>query len=173
MSKSDTPVDDMEATMSMNSVKYPPMSFLLQPTLFVVMNVSLILAIWVRLTGAGWGIILWGIPLLLLAALHFGVQVTAIRRVPEVEPSYILSILLSNLFLFLGFTLQVDVGDTPEYYLALAVFYNKYLKGGYGNPVPDAQVSIYMLTSIGFLIGLIACWFLLLGKSFRKRENNV
>jgi hypothetical protein len=85
------------------------------------------------------------------------------------KPSYILLILLSNLFLFLGFALQVDVGDAPGSYLAIVVFYEKYFKHGSWNTIPDGQSSIYMYTSIGFLIALIVSWFFLRGKSFRKQ----
>jgi hypothetical protein len=165
-------VDDIEATMSMNSAESRQMSILLQLTLFLIMTVTLILAIWVRLTGAGWFIILWGIPLLILAILHFGFQVTAIRKASKMKPSYILLMLLSNLFLFLGFALQVDAGDGPGSYLAIVVFYHKYLKHSYANPVPQGQFSFYLYTNIAFLIALIVSWFFLLGTSFRKQEKN-
>ena len=88
------------------------------------------------------------------------------------EPSYILLILLSNLLLFLGFASQVDVGDAPGSYLAIAVFFEKYFKHGSLKSIPDGQSSIYMYISIGFLIALIVSWFFLLGKSFLKQENN-
>jgi hypothetical protein len=135
------------------------------------MIVTLILGIWVRLTGAGWLIIIWGIPLLILAALHFGYQLKAIGRVPKMEPSYVLLILLSNLLLFLSFASQVDFGDAPGSYLAIAVFYERYFESGALQPIPDGQASIYMYISIGFLIGLIVSWFFLLGKSFLKQQN--
>ena len=166
------PVNDIEATISMNTVETPAKTILLQRTLFIVMAVTIILGIWIRLIGVGWFLVFLGLPLLFLAILHTRFQVSAIRRVPNMKPSYVSLILLSNLFFFLGFALQVDFGDQGGEYLAIAAFYDLYFNQGPRNYIPDSQSYIYIYTSIGFLLALIVSWFFLRGKFFLKQENS-
>jgi hypothetical protein len=144
MGNRDETDNTMQSTVSQHYVESPPKSTLLQPALLLIMAATLILGIWVRLTGIGWNILLWGIPLLLLATFHCWFQVKAIHRVPKMEPEYILLILLSNLFLFLGFTLQVDSSDAPGSYVAILIFYEKYFKHGSWEYIPDRQSTFYM-----------------------------
>lgn len=144
----------------------------IKPTLFFIMVMTLVFSIWVRLMVSGWYLILFGIPLLILAEQHFVFQVSAIRKVSKMKPSHILLILVSNLFFFLGFALQVDAGDAPGAFLAVAVFYNHYFGNGAGGPMCDGQFYQCMYPSIYFLVALIASWFFLLRTSFWKRENS-
>jgi len=142
-------------------------------TLWLIMITTIIMGMWIRTIGVGWGLLVFGIPLLIIGILHFVFQVSAIRRVSKMKPSYIPMILLSNLFFFLGFALQVDAGDGSGY-LAIAVFYGHYISRESWDYVLSHQpagLSIYMFTSIAFLVALIASWFFLRGKHLLKQEN--
>jgi len=113
-----------------------------------------------------------GIPLLFLAALHLMFQVSAIRRVSKMKPAYIPLILLSDLFFFLGFTLQVDFGDEGGAYLAIVAFYDLYFKHGARDYIADGQFYTFVYASIAFLVALIVSWFFLRGKSFLKQQKS-
>jgi hypothetical protein len=169
------PVNYKEATTSMNTVESPAKISSLQITLYLVMAATLILAIWIRLMGAGWFLVIFGLILVIIAGFHLRFQVSAIRRVSKMKPSYISLILLSNLFFFLGFALQVDFGDQYGDYVALAIFYDHYFKHeswDYLMEHQPAELNIYMYTSIAFLVALIVSWFFLRGKHFLKQENS-
>jgi hypothetical protein len=107
-----------------------------------------------------------------LAALHFMFQVRAIRRVSKMKPSYIPLILLSDLFFFLGFTLQTDFGDQGGAYLAIVAFYDNFFNDGTRTNIPEVNSFLYMYISIGFLVALIVSWFFMRGKYFLKQENS-
>lgn len=168
------PVNDKEATTSRNTVETSRKTILLQLTLFLVMATTLILGIWIRLMGVGWYLVFYGLILVIIAGFHLRFQVSAIRRVSKMKRSYIPLILLSNLFFFLGFTLQVDFGDQYGGYVALAIFYDYYFKHeswDYLMQHQPMELDIYMYTSIAFLVALIVSWSFLRGKHFLKQEN--
>jgi hypothetical protein len=108
-----------------------------------------------------------------IVVLHFGLQVTAIRRSWKMKSSYITLILLSDLFLFLGFALQVDVADGPGSYVAIDIFYNSFFGHGDLSAVTTRQTSIDVYASLTFLIALLISWFFFLGKSFLNQEGHV
>ena len=156
----------------MDTVDMPAKPLPLQLALFLILAITLVFSIWVRLIGAGWLLVFFGIPLLILAVSHFVSQISAIRKVPRMKPAYISVILASDLLLFLGFALQVDFGDAPGSYLAIAAFYNFYFGRGGGGPIPDGQSSFYMVASLVFLVAVIASWIFLLRSSSLKRDGD-
>lgn len=148
-------------------------STLLQLTLYLVMIATIILSVWIRMIGAGWLLFLFFIPLVIVSVIHFATHVNAIRKIPVMKPHYIFLILSSNLFFFLGYTLQVDTGDTSGG-LALALFFKEYF-----NFIPrflrihSSEESKFMLISLCSLIAVIASWFFLIpGKYFLKESNS-
>ena len=149
--------------ISSSSVETPTKTSPLQRTLYLVMAVTLILGTWARLVGIGWILIFIGIPLLFLAILHLMFQVWAIRRVSKMKPAYIPLILLSNLFFFLGFALQVDFGDEGGAYLAIVSLYDLFFKPGARDYIAAGQFNTYVYASIGFLAALIVSWFFYAG----------
>jgi len=148
-------------------------STLLQLTLYLVMIATIILSVWIRMIGAGWLLFLFFIPLVIVSVIHFVTHINAIRKIPVMKPHYIFLILSSNLFFFLGYTLQVDTGDTSGG-LALALFFKEYF-----NFIPrflrihSSEESKFMLISLCSLIAVIASWFFLIpGKYFLKESNS-
>ncbi len=168
------PVNHEKAATSMNVFESPTKISPLELTLYLVMAVTLLLGIWIRLMGVGWYLVFFGLMLIVIAGFHLRFQVSAIRRVSKMKPSYIWLILLSNLFFFLGFALQVDFGDQYGGYVALAIFYDYYFKHESWDYLMNHQpveLNTYMYASIAFLVALIVSWFLLRGKYFVKQEN--
>jgi hypothetical protein len=88
------------------------------------------------------------------------------------KPAYIPLILLSNLFFFLGFALQVDFGDEGGAYLAIVSLYDLFVKPGARDYIADGQFNTYVYASIAFLVALIVSWFFLRGKSFLKQQKS-
>lgn len=169
-------VSDVKEILVVSIRKIFTKAFLLQLIMFLVMTGIITLGIWVRIMNVGWFLVFSFIPLILVVILHFVFQILAIYMVPKMKPSYIALILLSNLFFFLGFALQIDFGDGPNSGgLAIAVFYNYYFNHASGNNSPGGGQFdyIFMFISIGFLVALIVSWFfLLLWKPFLKPENS-
>ncbi len=155
----------------MDTVDTPAKPIRLQLSLFLILVITLVLSIWVRLMGAGWYLIFFGIPLLILAVLHLLFQVSAIRKISKMKPAYAAVILASDLLFFLGFALQVDFGDAPGAYLAIAAFYGYYFGSG-AKPIPDGLSSSFMVISIICLVAVIASWVILHRASFLKRDGD-
>jgi len=166
------PVNDINSTTPSREVDPSTAIPGLQPTLFLVMAITVGLGVLVRLSAAGWLMILFFIPDVILTIIHSFIQIRAIRRVSEMKPSYVPLILLSNLFFFLGFALQVDFGDAPETYVAILAFFSFHFNKPWAlEEIPGNNgFETFFLTSIGFLIALIVSWFLLSGKLFLKKE---
>ncbi len=162
----------VEPINDMSTVETPAKTTSLQLTLYLVMAVTIILAILIRIMSPGWFLVFLCIPLMFLAALHFMFQVRAIRRVSKMKPSYISLILLSDLFFFLGFALQTDFGDQGGGYLAIVAFYDYFFSDGTRTNISGVNSYLYMYISLGFLVALIVSWFFLRGKYFLKQENN-
>lgn len=155
----------------MNTAESPSKSNRIQIVLYLVMSVALVLGIWIRLLGAGWFLVCLGLPLIIIAILHLMFQISAIRRISKMKPSYIPLILLSNLFFFLGFSLQIDFGDQGGGYLAIVAFYDFYFNSEARSYV-NGNTYLYLFISLGFLVALIVSWILLLGKLFIKQKNS-
>jgi hypothetical protein len=137
----------------------------IQTLLRIVLNVTVILSLIIRIMTAGWVLIIFGIPLLIVLSLHAGFLKAAIKKIPETKPLYSYLIVLSNLFFFLGFTLQVDYGDAPEAYVPL--FF------GVSFPAESHWPGIFSKISVGSFAALVLSWILLLtlSKSVLKKEK--
>jgi hypothetical protein len=173
LGKQAEPANDIASRTSFSSVERSANIPLIQPILFLVMAITVCLGILVRASAAGWFMLFFFIPDVILTILHFVVQIRAIRRISEMKPSYVPLILLSNLFFFLGFALQVDFGDAPGTYVAILAFFSfNFNKHWALEQIPgDNLFEKFLLTSIGFLIALIVSWSLLNGKLLLKKEN--
>jgi len=65
------PVNDIESTTSFSTVEPSAKNPLLQPILFLVMAITVCLGILVRSSAAGWLMIFFFIPDVILTILHF------------------------------------------------------------------------------------------------------
>jgi hypothetical protein len=72
---------------------------------------TIILSAVLRLLAPGWGLLLFGIPLLGILLFHAIIQYKAIQWSRLTEPIYRYLILASNLFFFIGFACQADYDD--------------------------------------------------------------
>jgi hypothetical protein len=117
----------------------------------------------------GWVLIILGIPLLIIMGLHAGILNGAIKKIPDTKPIYSYLILVSNLFFFLGFVLQVDYGDGPDAYVPifLPIF------SGLSLPSVSKGPGIFTEISTTSFIALLISWILLLtlSHSLLKRDK--
>ena len=135
-----------------------------QTLLRTVLTITVILSILIRMGTAGWMLILFGIPLLIALSLHIGILKGAIHKIPETKPIYAYLIILSNLFFFLGFVLQVDADDAAVY---VPIFFRYPFPSG--SPWPDMFSKI----SVASFVALLVSWILLLTlrNSVLKKEK--
>lgn len=137
----------------------------LQNRLRLIRTLTVLFALVLRILTPGWILILFAIPLLIIVVIHTLVQNKAIKNIPETKPVYASLILLSNLFFFLGFVLQVDGGDTPEYYVP--IFFGRTF------PMESVWPDIFSAISAVSFLALIVSWIVLLALKNRwfKREQ--
>lgn len=136
-----------------------------QTLLRAVLTVTVILSIVIRIATAGWVLIILGIPLLIVISLHTGILKGAIQKIPDTKPLYSYLIIVSNLFFFLGFVLQVDYGDGPGGYVP--IFFR------YSFPAESKWPDIFSAISVGSFVALLISWIMLLtlSNSLLKREK--
>ena len=136
-----------------------------QTLLRSVLIVTVILSSIIRIRTGGWVLIIFGIPLLIIIGLHAGILNGAIKKVPDTKPIYSYLVIVSNLFFFLGFVLQVDYGDGPGAYVP--IFFR------YSFPSESKWPGIFNAISVGSFIALLISWILLLtlSNSLLKREK--
>lgn len=140
-----------------------------QTLLRAVLTVTVLLSIIIRIATPGWMLILFGIPLLIVISLHTGFLNGAIQKIPDTKPIYAYLIIVSNLFFFLGFVLQVDFGDAPERYVPIFLpFFS-----GVSFPSESKWPDIFRAISVGSFVALLINWVLLLtlSNSLLKREK--
>lgn len=140
-----------------------------QTLLRAVLAVTVILSIIIRIGTPGWIIIFLGIPLLLVISLHTVILTVAIQNIPTTKPIYSYLIVISNLFCFLGFVLQVDYGDGPGAYVPIFLP----LFSGISFPSESIWPDIFSAVSVGSFGALLISWILLLtlSNSLFKREK--
>jgi hypothetical protein len=141
----------------------------IQPLLRTVLNVTVMLSLIIRIMTPGWVLLLFGIPLLIIMSLHAGYVNGAIKKIPETKPIDTYLIIVSNLFYFLGFVLQVDHGDGPG--AGVPIFFPFF--SGLSFPAESKWPGIFNAISIGSFVALVVSWILLLtlGSSLLKREK--
>ena len=121
----------------------------------LVLIITVAVSVTLRLQVAGWMIIVLGIPLLIGLIVHLIVHIKSILNIPNKKPTYIRLMLLSNLFFFLGFVLQVD-GDDRRTYLPILFWTSTEL--------PEQLMDIaYWVSNFSFL-ALIVSWSMLMDK---------
>jgi hypothetical protein len=137
----------------------------IQTLLRIVLNVTMILSLIIRMMTAGWVLIILGIPLLIVMSLHAGFLKEAIKKIPETKPLYSYLIVISNLFFFIGFTLQVDYGDAPTAHVPILF--------GVSFRAESNWPGIFSTISVGSFVALVLSWILLLtlSKSVLKKEK--
>lgn len=139
---------------------------LMQRRLRAVRTVTVLLAFFIRILTPGWLLIIFGIPLLIAILIHVLVQSRAINKVPETKPAYVSLILLSNLFFFLGFVLQVDAGDDPNMYVPILYHHAFSIESKW----PD----IFSVVSAVSFLALVISWVALLALSnniFKQKKS--
>jgi hypothetical protein len=140
-----------------------------QTLLRAVLTVTVLLSILIRIGTPGWMLILFGIPLLIVTSLHVGCINGAIQKIPDTKPMYSYLILLSNLFFFLGFVLQVDFDDSGDAHIPIFLpFFS-----GISFPFESKWTDMFSAISVGSFIALVVSWILLLTlhNSLLKREK--
>ena len=127
---------------------------------------SLILGFVIRILTAGWILVFFFIPLLIIMSLHGSIVSGSIKKIPDTKSPYEYLILLSNLFFFLGCVFQVDRGDAPEYYVPIL----------WRMPIPEASnwPHIFSTISIGSFVALVLTWMLqlTLSQNLLKKERS-
>jgi len=104
---SNPPEQDMEIVMNMFH-SHP----ILSKVLFsVVLFLTVVFSGFVRLSGAGWYFVIFGIPLLIITFVHIRNYASAIVRIPSGKPWIMAT---SNLLFFLFFALQYDGADSGD-----------------------------------------------------------
>jgi hypothetical protein len=136
-----------------------------QALLRSVLIVTVILSAIIRVGTAGWMLIIWGIPLLIILSLHTGILNGAIKKIPDTKPIYSYLMIVSNLFFFLGFVLQVDYGDGPGSFIP--IFFR------FSFPSGSKWPGVFNAISLGSFIALLISWILLLtlSNSFLKKDK--
>jgi hypothetical protein len=140
-----------------------------QTLLRAVVAVTVLLSILIRIGTAGWLLILFGIPLLIVTSLHAGYMKGAIRKIPATKPMYAYLIILSNVFFFLGFVLQVDYDDSGD--ACVPIFFPFF--SGISFPSDSKWPDIFSALSVGSFVALLISWILLLtlSNSLLKRDK--
>ncbi len=126
----------------------------------------------VRLQNPGWILLFFGIPLLLVAIVHLIVHARAAIRLGRGTGSYVRLMLLSDLFIFLGFGLQPDVTDNPVGDVGIRVSVYQILHGRPPSGIAEIGSGLYTafnIASIAFLVGLVATWVMLWRRSRRPK----
>lgn len=112
----------------------------------------------------GWvTIISLGIPYLAVGIIHLILHRRTISKVQEAKPSLFALVFASNAFFILGFLLQWDTGDGPDW-LTIT-----YLAGGLGSKPPTWWTDSVVLMNILVFAPLLVSWALLLRRSFYHR----
>lgn len=133
---------------------------------------TVVLSAWIRVTDAGWLLILGGIIFCGLMAVHPIVHAVAALRGGAHRRAVPILLLLSNLFFLLGFGLQTDAGDAPGSTVAFTAFYYTVLRGSNTVPVATDDWSNALLNaSLVFLLAVIVSWVLLLVFALRKPKT--
>lgn len=143
----------------------------IQTLLRAVLNVTVILSLIIRIGTPGWGLIIWGILLLIVMSLHVGFLKEAIKKIPDTKPIFAYLIILSNLFFFLGFVLQVDYDDSGEAYVP--IFFPIF--SGVSFTSESKWADILSAISVGSFAALVVSWILLstLSNSLLRKEKPV
>lgn len=123
----------------------------------------------IRIATPGWLLFFCGLPLLIVIILHTMFLNGAIQKIPDTKPIYAYLIVVSNLFFFLGFVLQVDGGDAPGIYVPIFLP----LLSGVSFPSESNWPVIFFMISVGSFVALLISWILLLtlSNSLFKREK--
>jgi hypothetical protein len=126
-----------------------------QSRLQIILVITIVVSLFLRLTVPGWGLIVAGIFLVIIAILHAIVQSYAIRKIPETKAGYAWLILASDLFFFLGFVLQADGGDSDD--VRVPLFFGT---------IFDRSTSVFLPLisgiSLASFLALFLSWLLLL-----------
>ncbi len=93
------------------------------PVVFRVLAVlAVVLGLGIRILGAGWYLFLYGVFLLVIAGVHLILHFVASGTLARTGRPAGLWLALSDLFLFLGFAVQADGGDTAACHIGLVNF---------------------------------------------------
>jgi hypothetical protein len=128
----------------------------LQTLLRVVLIITLLLGFAIRILTAGWVLLFFFIPLLIIMSLHGGIVNGSIKKIPYTKSPYEYLILFSDLFFFLGCVFQVDYGDAPGAYLPILLP----ILSGISIPRGSSWLHIFSAISIGSFIALFLTWIL-------------
>lgn len=129
--------------------------------LAVLAAATALVSIAVRLLAAGWMIVIYAIPLLVVAIIHMIVHVRAATRLaarPGLPPRLFV---LSDMLCLLGFALQPDFDDAG-FYFGLYMVWNLVAHGGElhnTNSIDWYLVAFY--ASLACLLGLVATWIII------------
>ncbi len=134
---------------------------------------TMALSAWIRVTNIGWLLILGGVILCGLMVAHPIVHAVAALRGGGHRIAVPVLLLLSNLFMLLGFGLQADAGDAPGSTVAFTSFYYMIFRAA--NTVPTVtEDRANLLTNIAlyFLGALMVSWIVLLVVALRRPKAN-
>ena len=118
---------------------------------------------WVsKLMAAGWLTLFCGIPYLAVGVIHFVVHLVAAAKARNAKPAPFALLLASHTFFILGFLLQLDGGDGPNW---LTITY--VVGGGYHTRLPSWW-GLWMNAVV--FVPLVLTWAFLLSRSFSPRD---
>ena len=125
-----------------------------------------------RLTGFGWFLVVYGCLMLIVTALHVGIQVYTIRKASIGVITWVL--IISNLLFFLSLNLQFDTLDysagIPLFGIEGAYYSYTYFYSGYLNPLAQ-WVKDNNSMVVGSMYGLLVfTWIILL--FYQNRETS-
>lgn len=134
-----------------------------------VLIITLILGFSIRILTAGWMLLLFFIPLLIIMSLHGSIVNGSIKKIPYTKSPYEYIVLLSDLFFFLGCVFQADYGDAPGAYVPILFP----ILSGISIPESSSWLHVFSAISTGSFVALFLTWVLqlTLSQNVLKKES--
>jgi len=115
-----------------------------------------------KMEAGGWGVIIFGIPYLVIGVIHFILHCSASAKARNAKPALIVLLLASHIFFVLGFLLQIDAGDGPDF---LTITY--LVSGDYG--LPSWWPATLWMNVLVF-VPLVVTWVLMRSRSSSPQD---
>ncbi len=131
----------------------------------IVLAAAVVVLGWIFKVMAGaWGLLIFGIPYLVMGVIHFVLHCSASAKARNAKPALIVLLLASHSFFLLGFLLQVDGGDGPSW---LTIMY--LIKGCCSGLLPSWWPATLWMNALVF-VPLVVTWVLMRSRSFSSLE---